>query len=362
VEVICAAAVPLLYYWEVIARGLDYSGSVADPWLLHLRWIYHLLLMAAMLAGSLIDLDERTLPDALTVPGTWLVLVVAALYPWALPADFPRMSFEARLQKLELGELPGEGLWGAVARQPQFLHLASPHDWPAALEGFPRLLPLALALGIWWLWCFALMDRRFYPRLGLRRAWGYFWARLLRSPVTWFAVKMGVVGTVGITGIWFWGGPGWRGLLSALVGLAVGAGLIWIVRLLGWWALRREAMGFGDVTLMGMLGAAVGWQGSLIVFFLAPMVALVFGVVHLVLRRESIIPYGPFLCLAGATVLLGWKPLWAETSPVFALGWVVPLLLGGCLLLMPPLLVTVRLLRMFLERWVLGMVEDCPDK
>ena len=63
----------------------------------------------------------------------------------------------------------------------------------------------------------------------------------------------------------------WAALLTALVGMAAGGGMIWIVRVIGAATLGREAMGFGDVTLMSMIGAFVGWQGSLIVFFLAPI-------------------------------------------------------------------------------------------
>ena len=59
-------------------------------------------------------------------------------------------------------------------------------------------------------------------------------------------------------------------------------------------------MGFGDVTLMMMVGAFLGWQAGVVIFFLAPFAGLVVGVLQLVLRRDDEIPYGPFLCLAHA--------------------------------------------------------------
>ena len=62
----------------------------------------------------------------------------------------------------------------------------------------------------------------------------------------------------------------WAGLLTALVGLVGSGGIVWAVRLIGTAALRREAMGFGDVTLMMMIGTFLGWQACLIAFFLAP--------------------------------------------------------------------------------------------
>jgi leader peptidase (prepilin peptidase)/N-methyltransferase len=356
VESLWAVGLPALYYWEVVVRGVDFPGGAVHEVTLHVRFGFHVILFGLMLAGSLIDLDEKTLPDAITVPGTWLALIIAAAWPWALLPEFPQLPSDLRLKAIEAG-VPSIGeLERIVVDHPGFLHAASPWGWPTQLDGFPRVWPLVGALGIWWFWCFALMDRRWHSRLGWQRAWRYFWARFLRSPATWFAVRMGVVGSVAVVGVWVVGGSHWRGLFSALVGLAAGAGLVWLVRILGWWALRREAMGFGDVTLMAMLGAAVGWQGSLIIFFLAPIVALIFAVLNLVLRHESLIPYGPFLCVAAAGLIFGWRFIWPEVSPIFGLGGLLFLILGGCLFLLPPLLVFVRLCRQMIEGLLL-----CPS-
>ena len=106
------------------------------------------------------------------------------------------------------------------------------------------------------------------------------------------------------------GGLHWDALLTALVGMAAGGGLVWLVRILGTVALQEEAMGFGDVTLMAMLGAFLGWQACLIVFFLAPLAGLVLGLVQLLLRRGKYIPYGPFLCLAALATIVGWATIW----------------------------------------------------
>ena len=82
-----------------------------------------------------------------------------------------------------------------------------------------------------------------------------------------------------------------RGLLTALIGLVGSGGLVWAVRLIGTAALRREAMGFGDVTLMMMVGTFLGWQACLIAFFLAPFAGLLVGIAQFVLRRDDVIPY-----------------------------------------------------------------------
>jgi prepilin signal peptidase PulO-like enzyme (type II secretory pathway) len=103
-------------------------------------------------------------------------------------------------------------------------------------------------------------------------------------------------------------------------------------------------MGFGDVTLMAMIGAFLGWQPSLIVFFLAPFAGLVIGLLRLILFRDREIPYGPFLCLATLAVIVGWADVWNYTQATFALGWIVPLAVLCCPPLMAVMLGTWRLI------------------
>ena len=80
-------------------------------------------------------------------------------------------------------------------------------------------------------------------------------------------------------------------------------------------------MGFGDVTLLAMIGAFLGWQAAVIVFFLAPVAAVVVAVGRLLLRGEKEILFGPFLCLAAAATVLAWPTLWDYFDRYFALGW-----------------------------------------
>ena len=79
-------------------------------------------------------------------------------------------------------------------------------------------------------------------------------------------------------------------------------------------------MGFGDVTLMMMVGTFLGWQACLIAFFLAPFAALVIGIAQFVLRRDDVIPYGPFLCLASRRWSSRWAPIWMWAQPLFDAG------------------------------------------
>lgn len=114
--------------------------------------------------------------------------------------------------------------------------------------------------------------------------------------------------------------PHLHGLAVSAAGFLVGGGIVWGVRLLGQWTLRREAMGFGDVILMAMIGSFLGWQAMVIVFFLAPLLALVVVILGFFLRREREIPYGPYLSLAALVVMLCYRDIWPFWEKLFSTG------------------------------------------
>ncbi|HVJ84594.1 MAG TPA: prepilin peptidase, partial [Caulifigura sp.] len=147
---------------------------------------------------------------------------------------------------------------------------------------------------------------------------------------------------------WFSQHPHLHGLLVAVAGFVVGGGIVWTVRILGQWALKQEAMGFGDVVLMAMIGSFIGWQASVIVFFLAPVMAIVVVLARLLFRRDRAIPYGPYLSLATLVTLLFWKPIWEVCERVLSLGpLLVPLALVSVALL-ALMLVVARMVRRLL--------------
>jgi leader peptidase (prepilin peptidase)/N-methyltransferase len=103
---------------------------------------------------------------------------------------------------------------------------------------------------------------------------------------------------------------------QALLGACVGAGAISIIGWLGEVIMRREAMGFGDVTLMAVVGAAVGPSGALLTIFLgAGLGAVTFVVIVLPIgwlrsRRRGtpftppLVPFGVFLAPAALVTLV----------------------------------------------------------
>jgi len=105
-------------------------------------------------------------------------------------------------------------------------------------------------------------------------------------------------------------GPVWLALGASGLGLLVGAGSIWITRILGTLAFGREAMGLGDVHLMAAAGVVLGWRDSALVFLAAPFLALAWVAVSGGLAKwrgqpARELPYGPHLAMACVLVYLG---------------------------------------------------------
>lgn len=118
--------------------------------------------------------------------------------------------------------------------------------------------------------------------------------------------------------------PHWNGLLVSLAGLIVGAAVTWSIRAIGFLVLKMEALGDGDVVLMALIGAALGWQPVLVVFFLAPVPAVPAAFLLWLFRRNRsgphYFPYGPWLSFSAVGVLLGWKYVWPWVDAFFDLG------------------------------------------
>lgn len=109
-----------------------------------------------------------------------------------------------------------------------------------------------------------------------------------------------------------------HGLAWSLCGLIVGGGMTWLVRAIGRLILGHEAMGFGDVTLMAMIGSFIGWQPVLFVFLLAPICGLAISVSIRLLTGRTFLPYGPYLSAAAVLVLFTWRRIWTLQIPISA--------------------------------------------
>lgn len=109
---------------------------------------------------------------------------------------------------------------------------------------------------------------------------------------------------------------GMKGLLSSVIGLAVGGGIIYLTGLAGNWIFQRESMGGGDIKLLAMIGAFLGWEKVLLTFFTAPVAALPFAIYQRCVNKEEVIPYGPFLALAAAVQFFYGNLVWKYFSGI----------------------------------------------
>ena len=92
IELACGVGLAWLYLWEIEDKGLhDWVLAVIPPTFadLHVQFLSHVVLFALLIAATFIDLDEKTIPDAITVPGTLVGLLFAGLWPASLLPDYP---------------------------------------------------------------------------------------------------------------------------------------------------------------------------------------------------------------------------------------------------------------------------------
>ncbi|MFA5239954.1 MAG: prepilin peptidase [Phycisphaerae bacterium] len=94
------------------------------------------------------------------------------------------------------------------------------------------------------------------------------------------------------------------GLLGSLWGYFVGCGIVWFARILGTLGFGKEAMGLGDVHLMGAAGTVIGAGLTVAAFFIAPFFGLAWAGLRAFFKKTRQIPYGPFLSLGVLTVMI----------------------------------------------------------
>jgi leader peptidase (prepilin peptidase)/N-methyltransferase len=318
VELLTAALFGTLF-WVTAPAGL--AGFT--------RFACHAFLLAALIVATFIDLDLQIIPDSVTVPGMFVGLLGSTLVP-TVPLEWvtdltPGLSMDAASKTIYTAlVLAGWGLW--------------------------------VTGSIW-------LGRRHDDRPGAAE-----WVLLSAGAAYLVAQLFGVLVAWGILGvdwpgwpIWFGQHPHWQGFWTSLIGLLTGAGLIWIVRVVGTAAMGREAMGFGDVTLMAMVGAFLGWQAAVCVFFIAPFMGLVVGLFQWVVKGDNVLPYGPYLSLAAAATLLGWPQFWPVLGPRLAILGQLGILWGGIAVLafLPILLLCIRINSRHSEQALEGRRE--PD-
>jgi len=103
--------------------------------------------------------------------------------------------------------------------------------------------------------------------------------------------------------------PGWR---ASLIGLIAGGGVLFAIAE-AWYRLRGiEGLGMGDVKMLAMIGAFLGWKLMLVTLVLSSFAGSVIGIGVIALGRggmKSALPFGAFLAVGALTAAVVGDPL-----------------------------------------------------
>lgn len=112
--------------------------------------------------------------------------------------------------------------------------------------------------------------------------------------------------------------------VNMLLGMIVGAGIFLLITFIGGLIAGKEAMGFGDVKLMGALGLFFGWQTIIIISLFAFLMGAIIGVLLIVSKKKSTqdyIPFGPFIVIAAIIAMfVPFNILLLASLKIFTLG------------------------------------------
>ena len=159
-------------------------------------------------------------------------------------------------------------------------------------------IPMVWTLLVAWIWIALMIAGSFID----------FDHQLLPDFTTVGGMVLGLVFWLGCS-IWLcmsggeWTLANFFGFGWSVAGLALGFGLLWFVRWLGTMVFKREAMGMGDVFLMGAVGALYGPVAVLFTLIASSVLGSVVGFAMIAMSKAKLgrftaIPYGPYICMA----------------------------------------------------------------
>jgi leader peptidase (prepilin peptidase)/N-methyltransferase len=99
-----------------------------------------------------------------------------------------------------------------------------------------------------------------------------------------------------------------EGLKASAMGAGLGFGLLWAVGWFGKLAFKKDAMGFGDVKLLGAIGAFLGAPAVLFVVFVSALLGSIVGVTLIAVGKSELggrLPFGPYLSAAALIWVFG---------------------------------------------------------
>jgi leader peptidase (prepilin peptidase) / N-methyltransferase len=104
-------------------------------------------------------------------------------------------------------------------------------------------------------------------------------------------------------------GPGWQ---SSLIGIVAGGGTLWAIAEIYYRVRHEEGLGMGDVKMLAMIGAFLGWKLVLLTLVLSSFSGTIIGLGVLLFKRESMkyaLPFGTFLALGAIVAAVAGDPI-----------------------------------------------------
>lgn len=165
-------------------------------------------------------------------------------------------------------------------------------------------------LAMWWIWISLMIVGSFID----------FDHQLIPDFVTIGGMVLGIVFWTGVSMCFKMFHPDFNGrvpfimLAWSLSGLALGFGLLWLIRFLGTLVFKREAMGMGDVFLMGAVGALFGPIAVVFTLVFSSLLGSVAGVAMILASKAKLggfvaIPFGPYIAAASLAWMFGGEEL-----------------------------------------------------
>jgi leader peptidase (prepilin peptidase) / N-methyltransferase len=127
--------------------------------------------------------------------------------------------------------------------------------------------------------------------------------KIIPNVVTVPGIALGLLGAATVLPV----GP-----VNAVLGVLVGGGILWALAWASPYLFGREGMGGGDIKLMAMIGAFLGWKPALLTIMIGSLTGSVIGIGLIALRfmkRDEYIPFGPFLVFGALVSLFFAEPL-----------------------------------------------------
>jgi len=289
----------ILYFNTDLREGLQ--PFLGRGWFIYLL---HIILLSAFIAASAIDLEHWIIPLAIC----WLVtaagFIGSAVGPYIIhPAMIRAYSLlpvaSAATGSLALGAAVGLAIsWGLLASG----LLKRSYETDEHAEGGQVEQKDNAAKGDSAGSAGEIPEQQFNHRLEAFREIIFLMPIIVCSLAAYWIISSTV--SVESQNNFPTQHPVIAGFLGSLWGYFIGCGIVWGVRIFGTFAFGKEAMGLGDVHLMGAAGAVIGPILVVVAFFIAPFFGLAWAGFQMFFKKIRQIPYGPFLSLGIFVVMI----------------------------------------------------------